>query len=695
MASKLEVLLKLKDAFTKPLNKSEGVFKRFKKNISSGWRSIATLPNLVAGAAVTAVAKQFFDAAMEVEALEAKMKAAVPTFGASQRELAFVTEESNRMGLNLRVAAGEYANFAAAATRSSISLKDTREIFKNISEAAVSLKLPANRLSLVFTALSQMASKGVVSMEELRRQLADSLPGAVQIAARSMDMTQAAFQKAISSGEIMAVDFLPKFAKQIRKELGGGFDDASQQMQASLNRMKNAWFQFRAGIGTAFLGDAQSGVDGVANSLNTLNENLNSILFTVKTLITPLVILGNAFQIAGDAAAAFSVVAFKKFKQTSLKDKLLTALGGPFAERVVLKQWIKDPKKLLQEQEEVKSIWDKLFNETDKNIKDIADHYASVQMAWYKAQEKMKPISTKMIGGETGDGGAPGVNQKELEKQQKEWEKNFNKISRYGDLELQMVSDYTKKIAEEKKNINEQILESEYFFAQARVDTMADGIQKEIALLDLKYKKIREGHENNAVALKNIDDAYALERKAIVKSTTQNQIEEGKRSLQSTVYMLQEAASQWKEFAGIYKAIAIAETIWDTYSSAQAAYKSLAHIKYVGPVLGAAAAAAATVAGLARVERIRQTKFATGVRSFRTSGPQTIMVGDNPGGVEDVSVRPVSSENVSGPTGGDMRPINIYLSDYTGGLVEKLRSYVRSNDADRLIRDILARGAAI
>ena len=69
-------------------------------------------------------------------------------------------------------------------------------------------------------ALEQMASKGKVSMEELRRQLGDALPGALEIAARSMGMTTAAFNDAVSKGEIMSADFLPKFSRAVREELG-------------------------------------------------------------------------------------------------------------------------------------------------------------------------------------------------------------------------------------------------------------------------------------------------------------------------------------------------------------------------------------------------------------------------------------------------------------------------------------------
>lgn len=72
----------------------------------------------------------------------------------------------------------------------------------------------------------------------------------------------------------------------------------------------------------------------------------------------------------------------------------------------------------------------------------------------------------------------------------------------------------------------------------------------------------------------------------------------------------------------IMKAAAISQTVIDTYSSAQAAYKSLAGIPVVGPGLAVAAAASAIAAGLARVSQIRSTPFGGGTAV--TSGGEAI-----------------------------------------------------------------------
>jgi len=93
------------------------------------------------------------------------------------------------------------------------------------------------------------------------------------------------------------------------------------------------------------------------------------------------------------------------------------------------------------------------------------------------------------------------------------------------------------------------------------------------------------------------------------------------------------------------KAFAIAETVIHTYRGAAAAYAALAGIPIAGPALGTAAAASAIVAGLARVEQIRNTSPGGG--SISSSGRT------NPaysGGSSDAGPAPTALTEGSRPT---------------------------------------------
>ena len=73
-----------------------------------------------------------------------------------------------------------------------------------------------------------------------------------------------------------------------------------------------------------------------------------------------------------------------------------------------------------------------------------------------------------------------------------------------------------------------------------------------------------------------------------------------------------ESEQEQKEAFVRQKKIQSAQALISTYESAVQAFKSLAGIPVVGPVLGTAAAAAATATGLANVQRIRQQSFEGG-----------------------------------------------------------------------------------
>ena len=79
---------------------------------------------------------------------------------------------------------------------------------------------------------------------------------------------------------------------------------------------------------------------------------------------------------------------------------------------------------------------------------------------------------------------------------------------------------------------------------------------------------------------------------------------------------------------------------------------------------------AASTAAIATVMAQKPPKFALG-GDFITQGPQTIMVGDNPGGRERVQVTPLSSPNIEGPQGGTPIVVNVSGNVMTQDFVEE------------------------
>lgn len=242
------------------------------------------------------IGRSLVDAGVQLEAMRSKMIAATGNANVAADSLGFVREEANRLGIDVRVAADGFSGFAASALRAGLTLDQTRQIFTGVSEAAVSMRLPAEQTALVFKALEQIAGKGTVSMEELRGQLGDALPGAFEIAAKAMGKTTQEFGKMVANGEVMASDFLPRFGDAVRRELGGSVEEASQGAQAAFNRLSNAFFDMQTQLASSGL------LDVVVKSVNQLTNALNDpeLVAGLSALISMLAkVLEFALKVAG------------------------------------------------------------------------------------------------------------------------------------------------------------------------------------------------------------------------------------------------------------------------------------------------------------------------------------------------------------------------------------------------------------
>ncbi len=184
-------------------------------------------------------------------------------------------------------------------------------------------------------------------------------------------------------------------------------------------------------------------------------------------------------------------------------------------------------------------------------------------------------------------------------------------------------ADYT----EQQKGLLVAALRSKYGADVAAIDSkfLKEANDKEFE----RFKDITN-NENLSFAArkKGVDDALALNRKlfkegkidSVAYTKTEKELSEGrielsKKEASSRAENAQKISSTLKNVAKAIgehtvagKAAAIAAVTIDTYMSATAAFKSLAGIPVVGPVLGGIAAAAAVVAGLKNVKSILAVK---------------------------------------------------------------------------------------
>ena len=184
-------------------------------------------------------------------------------------EMAYLESESERLGLNLLEISKSYMQITAAAKGTILEGQATRDIFTAIGEAATVLQLSTDQTNGAIRAITQVMSKGKVQAEELRGQLGERLYGAFQLAARGMGITTAELDKMLEQGKVIAEDFLPKFATEIRKTFGDGVPATSQNARAELNRFNNAILEIERSIA------AGGFIEGMTEGYRTLTDTLN------------------------------------------------------------------------------------------------------------------------------------------------------------------------------------------------------------------------------------------------------------------------------------------------------------------------------------------------------------------------------------------------------------------------------------
>lgn len=97
-------------------------------------------------------------------------------------------------------------------------------------------------LSRASTAITQIASKGVLQMEELRGQLSEAIPFAARIMARELGLSMSEMVLEIEKGNISAERSIAAFTTGIEKNFGGA-STRIKSLEGSLSGLDTAWKQ--------------------------------------------------------------------------------------------------------------------------------------------------------------------------------------------------------------------------------------------------------------------------------------------------------------------------------------------------------------------------------------------------------------------------------------------------------------------
>ena len=212
------------------------------------------------------------------------MQRSISGLTGSTKDWEYLRKEAYRTGTDLTKAAGAYKNFYSAANMAGFDKGAIQGMFSDVLTAGRGIGANQQQIGAALLALEQMLSKGKVSMEELRRQMGNALPGSFEIAAKAMGVTTQEFNKMIEAG-LEANEFVPRFTAMLRQELGKGFEANIKSLDFALVNLNNAWQEFQANILQGEAGEALAQLVKQITDILRSQELLNFIKLIGQGLI--------------------------------------------------------------------------------------------------------------------------------------------------------------------------------------------------------------------------------------------------------------------------------------------------------------------------------------------------------------------------------------------------------------------------
>ncbi|TXP80813.1 tape measure protein [Escherichia coli] len=190
----------------------------------------------------------------------------------------FTKSLAQTTGLDIAELQSQFAGFGASA-KESMGIQGSEELFKSMIGYSRLMGRSEEEIKRALTALSQMAGKGQIMAEELKGQLAEAVPGMVQVFAKATGKSEQELFDAMKKGALKSADTLQKVTQELNKQITakGGWKAISESTQAQLGNLKNSW---NTTLDSIFRG-SENGLQDFTRSLTTL---LNALGGSGKSL---------------------------------------------------------------------------------------------------------------------------------------------------------------------------------------------------------------------------------------------------------------------------------------------------------------------------------------------------------------------------------------------------------------------------
>lgn len=233
------------------------------------------------------------DRITQTETINSRLNALTGNPDLSGKEYEYLKELADKYRVSLQSLSEGYTQLAIAARGTKLEGDPVKDLFEGITASVKALRLNTADTSLVLNAYTQILSKGKVSMEELRQQLGEKFPPAMQVFSKALGLSTAEFNTLVSKGAILSEDILPKVGKILKSDFGFSALAFSNDFTSSLAALETAGFEFSRKFAETF-SPAYAAITNLgANTLRIVSDNFRTVLELATALS-----IGVAAQIA-------------------------------------------------------------------------------------------------------------------------------------------------------------------------------------------------------------------------------------------------------------------------------------------------------------------------------------------------------------------------------------------------------------
>ncbi|KMJ44953.1 hypothetical protein AB204_11450 [Xenorhabdus khoisanae] len=247
----------------------EGGFRGFGRTLSDTITTIG-MASFAIGTLKTALfdwQKTILDSAGKLERLQVMLQGLATSSdkaAESMRDFQYIISSAKQAPFSIDAISDSFVKLKSS------GIDPTKGSMQALVDATARFGGDSELLKRATIAIQQMSGKGVVSMEELRQQLGEAIPTAMQSMALGMNVSMAELVKAVSSGSVRSKDAIESMMNILEVSYGGSAKRMMNTYVGLLSQM-----QTNAALLAKSIGDSGY-MDAVKDAIRDINSLLGS-----------------------------------------------------------------------------------------------------------------------------------------------------------------------------------------------------------------------------------------------------------------------------------------------------------------------------------------------------------------------------------------------------------------------------------